>query len=354
MKLLSAVIICILFYLHPTFSQNSPIISEEFIYGDALFEESNAATIVETDSGLVVAWYGIPEEKYNNVEIWLSRKEGGNWTDPIPIANGIQNTGESHPTWHPVLYQVPGRHLLLFYKVGPNSAEWWGMLKKSKDSGQTWRKAYRLPEDILGPISNKPILLPDSTLICPSSTEHNGWKVHFESSTDWGRTWAITAPINDKKHQIIQPSILRHPNDRLQALCRSKSGYILSSWSEDGGKSWSEPTSTGLPNPNAGIDAVTLKNGMQLLVYNHSHKQKNKSKGNRSPLNISISDDGIHWKAALILDKEKGEYSSPAVIQDSQGLVHIVYTWNRQKIKHVVIDPSKLKSKMIENEVWPH
>jgi predicted neuraminidase len=71
------------------------------------------------------------------------------------------------------------------------------------------------------------------------------------------------------------------------------------------------------------------------LIYNHTTT-------GRSPLNVAISKDGKSWSAGPVLESDSGEYSYPAVIQTSDGLVHITYTWKRQKVKHVVIDPAKL------------
>ena len=91
-----------------------------------------------------------------------------------------------------------------------------------------------------------------------------------------------------------------------------------------------------MPNPSAGTDAVTLKDGRHLLVYNHTPK-------GRTPLNIAISRDGVTWQSVHVLESEPGEYSYPAVIQTSDGLVHVTYTWRRERIRHVVIDPATLK-----------
>ena len=95
-------------------------------------------------------------------------------------------------------------------------------------------------------------------------------------------------------------------------------------------------TATTLPNPNSGIDAVALKDGRSLLVYNHTPT-------GRSPLNIAVSDDGKTWKAARPWRPSPASIRHPAVIHTSDGLVHISYTWKRQRIKHVVIDPAKLE-----------
>ena len=68
----------------------------------------------------------------------------------------------------------------------------------------------------------------------------------------------------------IQPSVLFHPKGKLQLLCRSQNDAILEAYSNDKGMTWSEVQKTNLPNPNSGTDAVTLKDGRHLLVYNLS------------------------------------------------------------------------------------
>lgn len=113
---------------------------------------------------------------------------------------------------------------------------------------------------------------------------------------------------------------------------------------------------TALPNNNSGTDAVTLQDGRHLLVYNHVLPDETwvKGKGPRTPLNVSVSNDGRVWNAALVLeDSPISQYSYPSVIQTKDGLVHIVYTWRREKIKHVVVNPSKLELKEIVNKEWP-
>ena len=64
-------------------------------------------------------------------------------------------------------------------------------------------------------------------------------------------------------------------------------------------------------------------------------------------------DEPYDWQSALVLEDQPGEYSYPAVIQSADGLVHITYTWKRQRIRHVVLDPKKLKSIPIRDGAWP-
>ena len=110
----------------------------------------------------------------------------------------------------------------------------------------------------------------------------------------------------------------------------------FSTWSSDQGRTWSSIELTDLPNPSAGTDAVTLADGRHLIVYNPTRR-------GRSPLSIAVSSDGIDWKLAHVLEDERGEYSYPAVIQTPDGLVHTTYTWRREKIRHVVLDPAKFQ-----------
>jgi alpha-L-fucosidase len=238
------------------------------------------------------------------------------------------------------LFKAKEGKVFLFYKVGPSPREWWGMVRTSANNGKTWSTAKRLPEGILGPIKNKPVQLADGTILSPSSTEtRESWKVHVEKSTDQGETWHII-PVDPKtEFNVIQPSILVYSGDKLQMLCRSKEDRIIQAYSNDNGNTWGALSKTNLPNPSSGIDAVTLKNGWQLLVYNPTTKGKEWFNG-RAKLNVAVSKNGTEWTDVAVLENgTKEEYSYPAVIQTKDGKVHITYTYDRKNIKYVVIEP---------------
>jgi len=316
------------------------VVAREFTFEKAPFASCHASTIVELSNGLAAAWFGGSAEGKPDVGIWLARKSGRDekWSEPLEVAAAVQDGAQRLPCWNPVLFQPQNGPLLLFYKLGPSPSRWWGMLRTSEDGGRKWSEPRRLPEGVIGPVKNKPVQLRDGSLLCPSSTEDQGWRVFPERTADLGATWERIGPLNDgKTMSAIQPSILTYPNGRMQLLCRDRGPRNLHEcWSEDGGKTWSVMSDTELPNPNSGTDALTLKDGRAFLVYNHTHK-------GRTPLNAAISADGKNWQAALVLEDQPGEYSYPAVIQGHDGLLHITYTWKRQKIRHVVVDPGRLK-----------
>jgi len=136
---------------------------------------------------------------------------------------------------------------------------------------------------------------------------------------------------------------LTYPDGRMQVICRTRQDVLAESWSDDQGQTWSKMTAMALPNPNSGTDAVTLNDGRQLLVYNHSTKQGAEPKG-RNILNVALSVDGKTWEPVMTLENEPIEdgYAYPAVIQSSDGRVHISYTYNRRSVKYVVLDPKRL------------
>ena len=324
------------------------VLVHEFIYESAPFPSCHASTIEKTPEGLVAAFFGGSDEGNDDVGIWVCRHDGQKWLAPVEAANGVESPTKRYPCWNPVLYQAPGGPLLLFYKVGPTPIKWWGMLITSNDHGKTWSTPKRLPDGILGPIKNKPVAV-KGQLLCPSSTEQDDdhWQAHIERTSDLGATWAKTGPIADwNKFVVIQPTLLTHADGKLQILCRSKQRKIVESWSNDGGLTWSDLAATQLPNPDSGIDAVNLKDGSILLVYNHTPR-------GRSPINVAISRDGKTWQAACELETERGEFSYPAVICTPDGHAHITYTWKRKKLKYAEIDPEKLVLKEIKDGVWP-
>ncbi len=325
-------------------------VSEEFIFVRASFPQCHASTIIETSRGLVAAWFGGTQEKDPDVGIWSSFHDGSAWSAPIEWANGIQHDGKRYPCWNPVLFQPPGdAPTQLFFKVGPDPRSWWGEWMISYDRGRSFRDRRRLPEGIDGPVRCKPILLPDNVLLAGSSTEHDGWTIHFEKcdllagqvSHDWKRI----GPINSKAlFNAIQPTFLVHPNNKLQILCRTREGVVATSFSEDSGNTWAEMTAIDLPNNNSGIDAVTLRDGRHLLIYNHIGQDAS-GWGKRGMLNLAISNDGLTWQKVAVLEQEaEAEFSYPAIIQTTDGLIHATWTWKRERIKHAVIDPERIET----------
>ena len=305
------------------------IVHSEMIREPASVPSAHASTIVETDNGLLAAWFGGTYERHPDVSIYTSRFKNGQWSDPVMVADGVQDESQRFPCWNPVLFKRENGDLILYYKVGPSPSTWWGEYKVSTDEGETWSAMETIPRGCLGPIKNKPVIIPGGKILYPTSIEIVGkWNVYMEMSdqdlTDWEKI-----EIDNNGFDAIQPSVLFHKDGALQILCRSKNESVVESWSYDNGKTWSPLMPTELPNNNSGTDAVTLPNGLQLIIYNPITSGRNK-------LAIAGSYDGKIWEKLIdIEDQPSGEFSYPAIIQDKEGNIHVTYTYNRERIKYV-------------------
>jgi predicted neuraminidase len=324
------------------------IVTREFIYVKAPFPSAHASTIVEARPGtLVAAWFGGTQEGSNDVEIWSSRKEPGKpWSAPVPLTET-----PDIPVWNPVLFQ-DGDSTWLFYKIGPSPREWIGAYRISVDGGVTWGAVTYLPAGLLGPARAKPIRLADGSWLAGTSVEagyrwdtpadapYRAWTCWVERIADDGGSWIRYGPITlpGQPYGVIQPTLWQTATGEVRMLMRSteRVGRIVFSASRDGGRTWSLGKVTPLPNPNAGIDVVKLRDGRLVLIYNHTPR-------GRDAIHLAISrDDGDSWSKPYVLEEGQGEFSYPAVIQTADGLIHVTYTWRRTHIRHLVLDPGML------------
>lgn len=320
-------------------------ISKEFIYTSAPFPSAHASTIVQLRNGdLLSAWFGGTHENAPDVAIWGSRRTAGHWSPPFLLVRE-----PNIACWNPVLFHSADGKLWLYYKFGPNPRTWTGGRLVSNDDGNTWSKPEHLPAGLLGPIKDKPLVLPNGTIVSGTSVEsYTSWAAWVDRSTDNGKTWQkigpITVPSQDavqqqshiggqeRTHGIIQPTIVPLGKRHLRLYARSSSdiGRICVADSFDNGLTWTQAHPIDIPNPNSGIDAVGLHDGRVVLIYNNSTTE-------RTPLNLAVSSDGEHFKIFATLEDQAGEYSYPAIIQGKRGELDITYTWNRERIRFASI-----------------
>ncbi|MCL5006364.1 MAG: exo-alpha-sialidase [Acidobacteria bacterium] len=174
-----------------------------------------------------------------------------------------------------------------------------------------------------------PLILKDGTLLVPLGNENFGVAAMALTHND-GKTWVMSRPVPGIG--ISQPSVVQLPSGKLVAFFRDGSSdrRIKRSESDDGGLTWSEVRATGLPNPDSGIEALVLRDGHLLMIYNDQAK-------GRDRLAVSISTDaGKTWKWTRHLENSPGgRFDYPSVIQARDGSLHATYSYNVQTIKYV-------------------
>ena len=361
----------------------------------------HAATISEISKDHVIAsYFGGTDEGKSDVKIWLSHgyrdaNDKWVWEKPFVVANSDEIPGRKNkPCYNPVLFKFNEKTTFLFFKVGRLPTSWKGYLKRSFDGGMTWSKAEDLSRygRAVGPTRCKPIRLNNNSILCGSSDEGLvNWQVNMERFNFYPNSSRISSieissridtPHNvvgrnrikkDKKTSrfaflnrtgIIQPTVFfsgknARGNNNIKIVCRGKATrYLVSSVSKDYGRTWA-PVEQEDDLINAGgscgtgLDSVRLKNGDILIVRNDlPYGIRNKRRGDRSKLVLDISKDrGISWRTVLVLEETPAQDGKqncyPSIIQADDGLVHVVYTFdktgNENRIKHVVLDPKRLR-----------
>lgn len=302
------------------------------------FRSAHASTIVKMSNGsLLSAWFAGSGEGGDDVRIWYSVCENGEWSTPEQLASE-----DTVAHWNPVLQDMGG-YVRLYYKVGTDTKNWVTKYCDTYDFGETWTLAKVLVEGDTsggrGPVKNKCIVTSDGVMIAPASTEQGEWKAFFDISTDGGVTWEKTDYVVAKDSrgrdvEMIQPTLWEDTEGNIHAMFRTRAGRIYRSDSFDGGYTWSEAYATELMNNSSGIDCVMSDNGWLWLAYNPIGIE-----GFRNKLMLSVSkDNGETWEDVIMLENKLfGEYSYPSMVADGDT-IYLTYTYTRTKINYAVIE----------------
>lgn len=302
------------------------------------FNSAHASTVVKMpDGNLLSAWFAGSGEGNDDIRIWYSVCENGEWSTPLQLASK-----DTVAHWNPVLQDMGG-FVRLYYKVGKDTKVWVTKYCDTYDCGKTWTDAKELVDGDTsggrGPVKNKCIVTSDGVMIAPASTEQGEWKAFFDISTDGGETWEKTDYIVAKNSmgknvEMIQPTLWEDKEGNIHAMFRTKAGRIYKSDSYDGGYTWSEAYAMELMNNSSGIDCVMSDNGWLWLAYNPIGIE-----GFRNKLILSVSkDNGETWEDVTELENKLfGEYSYPSIIADG-NTVYLTYTYTRTKINYAVIE----------------
>jgi predicted neuraminidase len=338
---------------------DAPFIHREFISPDHGNKMVHVGSICELSQGrLAAAWYGGTREGARDVAVFLSVKapgEASSWSRPAKVADGVSASRELSryvkKVGNPLLFCGPGDRLWLVY-VSIAVGGWSGSslnVKWSDDAGTTWSRSQRLTLSPFFNISelvrNRPLCMSGGGFAVPIYHECLGYFPEIL----WLQPGVKGADIHFTKYRMtggksfIQPSVVALGPSVATAFyrCLSHEKAIGAAVTNDAGLTWSQPETLTLPNPDASLDALLLSDQRILLAFNDSP-------ANRETLRLAVShDQGRHWTRIATLDSASGgEFSYPYMIRTQDSRIHLIYTWDRKQMAHVVFNEAWIEAQM--------
>jgi predicted neuraminidase len=327
--------------------ESTPLRRESWVTPSQHAASVHSSAICTLPSGdLLAVWYGGSREGAADVALFTARLPAGapTWTAPVMVVDRALAASELARSVRKLGNAVifpDGRGLVWMVYVSVSMGGWSGSslnVKTSRDDGRTWSDSRRLT---LAPflnlstlVRNKPILAADGRIGLPVYHE-----LAFKLPQILWLTPGADGSVKEyrirtlpAKNGLIQPALVALGADRVLMVLRDRSRErrMRTAYSDDNGWTWSEPIVSALPNPDSALDALRLRDGRILLVYNHAAS-------GRENLQLAISADaGRTWRPGPQIEAAvRKEYSYPALLEAPDGRIHLTYTWERQRIKHV-------------------
>ena len=323
--------------------QEGPVFDAHWVSNNET-NEAHSASIAITDGKPVAVWYGGTEEGHRDVAIFSSSFDG-KWATPRVIAD--RNSTEQalgryiRKVGNPTLYSWPDGRLGLYY-VSVSIGGWAASsinYMESFDQGMQWASPIRL---VTSPFLNISTLVRTKGL--PLSDGGVQLPVYHEFLGKFSETLTLSSDLTvmDKvrisrgKHSL-QPAITNLDESSAIGLLRYSGdppGRVLSVFSQDAGAHWSTPVRTELPNPDSAVSIINPGNGYLLLALNDLEDGRHR-------LSLAMG-SAAEWKIVKVLEEETAtnldheyEFSYPSMTIDPDGFIHLVYTWNQKRIKHL-------------------
>ncbi len=320
------------------------LFDQSFIFDRDLTHPSCHASVIQElpNKELMAVWYAGKSEAHKTVGLKASWKPlvGGMWSPPILIH---KTPGKADG--NAVIMWYRDALFLFFDTIHGLAFPWFNTIvycKKSTDYGRTWSAPVQIlpaaPKGIT--LRNKPLLM-GNRLIIPVGNEHL-WKCWSNVIiTDNGTDFHLSQPITIPRGRSEQPTIVQLGDGRLLAYLRTNQNYVYRTDSIDTGETWSVGERLGLMNPNSALDMTRTAKGELILVWNNNSHARGGMAASRECLNVGYSpDEGQTWPVIKELERVgKGDsVSYPSIIQGSDGIFHVTYSYRRDKIRYLRFD----------------
>jgi predicted neuraminidase len=329
-------------------SEFLPAIKTQFVH---------AATMVELPNGdVAAAWYGGTDEVQPDVTIRISMLDHatGRWSEPRPIMDRgvVQRALVLHvkSVGNPVL--VADTHgLRMFFSIVMGGG--WSGATICMTTSPDWGAHWTLPKHVVTSYFDAGMMVRGAAAVYDDGTI--ALPIYHQLSAKWAAVARVDADGHvlgewriDDDRPLLQPWLIVQSPTEATALMRYSSRMpfcVTIAHTKDAARHWSDVAGTALVHRDSGVSGAMLDDRSIVAIYNNSA-------WDRRDLSIARSiDNGRTWSHPFHLERDvaqdekvRREYSYPYALRTRDGLVHVLYTWQRTRIKHVVFNDAWAKN----------